>query len=113
MNKKRRYKPYYKNSKNYTNSHKEEEKNYEICPFCQKEIKNVLGAVIDRDTKKNSHLECVISYIRKDNDIKQNETICYLGGGAYGVVQTKKNRNHFSLNIKEKIQYIERPKKRR
>ena len=86
---------------------------YDICPFCEKEIKESLIAVLDRNTKKNSHFECVLTQIKKDHSIGNAEKVFYLGGGCFGVVQTKKVQNRFIFDVIEKIQYLERPKKRR
>lgn len=108
-NKRRSYNKYYPK--------KQEEKKvpvpivYEVCPLCSKDIREPHTAILDKESQKNAHFECILEEIKKAHPVIDQEKIYYLGGGSFGIVIERRFRNRFTFSIKEKIQYIERPKK--
>lgn len=86
---------------------------YEICPICSIEINEFLVSVVDKKTNKNAHFECIIQEIKKDYPLGEKEKIYYLGGGSFGIVLERKNKNRTSFIVRERIQYHEKSNNRR
>ncbi len=109
----------YRKQKNYRygKNHRHSNKNkvpvvYEICPFCSKEIKEPLTSLLEKESRKNAHFECILSQIAKIHSLDNREKIYYIGSGAFGIIEEKRFKNKIKINIRERIQYIEKPNKR-
>jgi len=86
-----------------SNPNKEES----ICPICKRPIREISSAIACKPTNEPAHIECIISEIRKSEELLLNERICYLGKGAFGIVVRKDPANPVKFSIKKKIQYEE------
>jgi len=75
------------------------------CPICGKVIRNIYSAVSYNVTQTPAHLKCIIEELKKTNDLKENEKICYLGSGSFGIVQFRKPDSQMRLFIRKRIQY--------
>ncbi|MFP4382546.1 MAG: hypothetical protein ACLFST_12390 [Spirochaetia bacterium] len=77
------------------------------CPVCGKPVNDLYTAIAHRATKEPSHLNCVIKELSQDENLEQNESLCYLGGGSFGIVQ-KSSGGKPQVTIKKRIQYEEK-----
>lgn len=110
-NKKQRNYRYGKN-KRYSEKNKEPVV-YEICPSCSKEIKEPLTSLLEKESMKNAHFECILSQIAKIYQLNGREKIYYIGNGAFGIIEEKRFKNKIKINIRERIQYIEKLDKKK
>lgn len=77
-----------------------------ICPLCQKTIENMEFALNHKENKIPSHFECIINEIAKDENLSENEEICYLGKGSFGILNFRNySSNHTRFLIRKRIQY--------
>jgi len=79
----------------------------ELCPICNKPVSYLITAVVHRETGKKAHFDCIIKELRRSYQLKPREDVYYLGGGIFGVVETKGKKNS-SFIVKRRIQYEER-----
>jgi len=56
------------------------------CPWCGKQIKDITTAISDKDTGLPVHFDCVLARIAEMETLDANDSICYIGGGRFGVV---------------------------
>ena len=56
------------------------------CPYCGKPVKDLSLAISDRDSGDIIHFDCIIARISKGENLEPGDTICYIGGGRFGVV---------------------------
>jgi hypothetical protein len=56
------------------------------CPWCGKQIKDIATAVSDRDTGLPVHFDCVLARIAEMETLEANDSVCYIGGGRFGIV---------------------------
>jgi len=87
---------------------KNKNKNYDICPICNKPIHNVITSVTHRETGKNAHFDCLIKELKKEYHLKPDEDIFYIGAGRFGIVEKVKKGKSMNLVIKRRIQYEEK-----
>jgi hypothetical protein len=78
-----------------------------ICPICTRPIREISSAIAFKTTNAPAHIECIISELRKTEELLLNERICYLGKGTFGIVVRKDPSNPVKFSIKKKIQYEE------
>jgi len=80
----------------------------EICPVCNRPLNTILTAIKHRGTGKKAHFDCVIKELKKYYCLKSRESIYYLGGGSFGVIETTGREGSRGFVIKKRIQYEER-----
>lgn len=85
-----------------------ERQNLTKCPLCDDLVRDVLSAIDYQD--QPAHFDCVLKLIEKQEELEPNEKIVYLGGGSFGIVQSK-NTNNGHVSIRKRIQYEEKEKK--
>ena len=56
------------------------------CPWCGKQIKDIATAIADKDTGIPVHFDCVLARITEMETLEINDSVCYIGGGRFGVV---------------------------
>ena len=56
------------------------------CPWCGKQIKDITTAISDKDTGLPVHFDCVLSRIAEMENLDQNDNVCYIGGGRFGII---------------------------
>lgn len=57
------------------------------CPWCGKQITDITTAITDKDTGLPVHFDCVLQRIAGMETLEDNESICYIGGGRFGVLR--------------------------
>jgi hypothetical protein len=56
------------------------------CPWCGKQIKDITTALTDKDTGLPVHFDCVLARISEAETLEANDSVCYIGGGRFGIV---------------------------
>jgi hypothetical protein len=81
------------------------------CPWCGKQITDITTAISDKDTGLPVHFDCVLARITAEwENLKQmsavekeetDESVCYIGGGRFGVVHYNSTSDIGSFTIKK------------
>jgi len=56
------------------------------CPWCGKQIKDITTAISDKDTGLPVHFDCVLARIAEVEKLETNDSVCYIGGGRFGIL---------------------------
>ena len=56
------------------------------CPWCGKPIRDISQAIADKDTGEPIHFECVTARISEIESLEKGDTVTYIGGGRFGIV---------------------------
>jgi len=56
------------------------------CPWCGKQITDITTAISDKETGLPVHFDCVLERIAAMETLETNDTVCYIGGGRFGIV---------------------------
>jgi len=56
------------------------------CHWCGKQIKDITSAICDKDTNLPVHFDCVLARIVEMEHLENNDSVCYIGGGRFGVI---------------------------
>jgi hypothetical protein len=56
------------------------------CPWCGKKINDITTSITDKDTGLPVHFDCVLARIAETEKLEANDSICYIGGGRFGIV---------------------------
>ncbi len=75
------------------------------CPLTRKPISNILTAIAHPDSQQPVEFDAVLEQLRQTEDIGPNERIVYLGEGYFAVVEEKKEKGKYRLNVTRKIPY--------
>jgi len=57
------------------------------CPWCGKPINDITSAIKDKESGRPVHFDCVLARISEMEHLETNESICYIGGGRFGVIR--------------------------
>jgi hypothetical protein len=75
---------------------------YPLCPVCQRPVRELASAIAHRETGGPAHFDCILKILREENQPAENEKICYLGNGSFGVVQFRGPMRFF---VRKRVQY--------
>jgi len=81
------------------------ETEYSTCPVCGKAVRELASAITHRDTGQPAHFDCILKLLREEHALGENEKICYLGKGSFGIVQFRANSGPMRFFIRQRIQY--------
>jgi len=56
------------------------------CPWCGKQITEITTAITDKETGLPVHFDCVLERITGMENLETNDSVCYIGGGRFGIV---------------------------
>jgi hypothetical protein len=56
------------------------------CPWCGKQIDDIVAAITDKETGLPVHFDCVIARIANMEQLENNDCVCYIGGGRFGII---------------------------
>ncbi|OHD12711.1 MAG: hypothetical protein A2Y34_05610 [Spirochaetes bacterium GWC1_27_15] len=76
-----------------------------VCPICNKNINNMSNAIMDKTSQKSCHFECVAAELKKENNIRPNQRLAYVGGGFFAIIEDFKEDGKNKFAIIQKIQY--------
>lgn len=82
-----------------------ERKDWPRCPICEREVMDLSSAITYRETGTPAHFDCVMRKIGQNEDVSQNEKICYLGKGSFGIIRMQKAGGSVPFIIRKRIQY--------
>jgi len=77
------------------------------CPLCGEPIKDIASAITERTSGNPAHFDCVMKKIAEEEEVQEDEKICYLGNGSFGIIQ-KRNSKQMNFFIRKRIQYEEK-----
>ena len=80
---------------------------FSMCPVCEKAVRDLSSAITHRGTGQPAHFDCILRLLREENPLAENEKICYLGKGSFGIVQFRGNATPMRFLIRKRIQYEE------
>ncbi len=81
-----------------------------ICPVCGQPITDVASAIADKSSGNPIHFECVMEKLSQTEKVGQNEKICYIGQGRFGVLYFENPRDQRHFTIKKIIDWEEKDK---
>ena len=71
------------------------------CPYCGKAIKDMALAISDKNSGAAIHFDCVIARISQSEKLEPGDTISYIGGGRFGIINQRNPANPQSFLIKK------------
>ncbi|MDR0487170.1 MAG: hypothetical protein LBG91_02870 [Treponema sp.] len=71
------------------------------CPWCGKPIKDITAALSDRSTGLPVHFDCVLAHISELETLETNDSVCYIGGGRFGIVHYNNPPDTRNFTIKK------------
>ena len=71
------------------------------CLWCGKPIKDISTAISDKSSGSPVHFDCVIERISKTEVIENNDVVCYIGGGRFGIVHYNNPPDNMGFKIKK------------
>jgi hypothetical protein len=77
---------------------------YESCPISGEPIANILTAIADPETGRPANFDSVVSRIAESEDLQENEQICYLGSGSFGILVEQKGGKP-RYHVRKRIQF--------
>ncbi len=77
---------------------------YPDCPICKQSVKDLAAALTHRESRQPAHFDCIMRELRDANELTPQEKICYLGGGAFGILEFRQGK----FTIHKRIQYEEK-----
>lgn len=82
-----------------------------VCPICGKPILEMSSAIADKNTGKPAHFDCVMEKLSETEKVGQNEKICYIGQGRFGILYYENPRDVRHFTIKKIIDWEEKDKR--
>jgi len=77
-----------------------------LCPLCQKPVRELTSAIAHRETGEPAHFDCVLKVLREEHNPGENEKICYLGNGSFGIVQFRSvSGSSLRFFVRKRLQY--------
>jgi hypothetical protein len=71
------------------------------CPWCGKKINDITTSITDKDTGLPVHFDCVLARIAETEKLEANDSICYIGGGRFGIVHYNNPQETKGFTIKK------------
>jgi len=75
------------------------------CPWCGKQIKDITTAISDKDTGLPVHFDCVLLRITKMENLDTNDSVCYIGGGRFGIIHYNNHGDTRNFSIKKILEW--------
>jgi len=75
------------------------------CPWCGKIIKDITTAISDKISGNPVHFDCVLSRIVEMENLNHNESICYIGGGRFGVIHYNNPPDMRDFTVKKILEW--------
>jgi hypothetical protein len=68
-------------------------------------VRDLSSAITHKESGDPAHFDCILKTLRGVLVVQQNEKICYLGKGSFGIVQFRQNSGPMRFLIRKRIQY--------
>jgi hypothetical protein len=75
------------------------------CPWCGKQITDITTAISDKDSGLPVHFDCVLARISEAEKLEANDTVCYIGGGRFGIVHYNNPPDMRDFTIKKILEW--------
>jgi len=75
------------------------------CPWCGKTITDISTALSDKNTGQPVHFDCVLARITEMEALENHDSICYIGGGRFGVVHYNNPPDIRDFTIKKILEW--------
>jgi hypothetical protein len=79
-----------------------------VCAVCEKPIKDLSLAILEKASGNSVHFDCVIAQINKKEKMEKGDVVTYIGGGRFGVVHFDNPHDHRKFSIKKIFEYEEK-----
>ncbi|MDR2589072.1 MAG: hypothetical protein LBC67_06555 [Spirochaetales bacterium] len=80
------------------------------CALCGSPIRDILSAVLHRETGEPAHFDCIAKELLGKEPLAEGEKFSYLGNGNFGIVRQGGAADPSSIVIRKKIQYEDKEK---
>jgi hypothetical protein len=71
-------------------------------------VRELPSALTHRPTGQPAHFECILKELRDAQELSPQERLCYLGGGAFGILEFRQAGGATKFTIRKRIQYEEK-----
>jgi hypothetical protein len=75
------------------------------CPWCGNKIKDITTAISDKGSGNPIHFDCVLTRIVEMEQLENNDTVCYIGGGRFGIIHYNNPPDMRDISIKKIIEW--------
>jgi len=75
------------------------------CPWCKKPIKDITTAISDKESGRPVHFDCVLERLVEMEHLESNDSICYIGGGRFGVIHYNNPPDMRDFSVKKIIEW--------
>lgn len=75
------------------------------CRWCGKRIADITTAISDKETGLPVHFDCVLESISGSEKLETNDTVCYIGGGRFGIVHYNNPPDIRDFTIKKILEW--------
>jgi hypothetical protein len=75
------------------------------CPWCGQQIKEITSAIADKDTGRPIHFDCVLARVTESVSLETNDSVCYIGGGRFGVIHFNNPPDTRDFTIKKILEW--------
>lgn len=75
------------------------------CKWCGKQITDIATAISDKDTGLPVHFDCVLARIAEMEQPDSTDSICYIGGGRFGVIHYNNPPDTRDFTIKKILEW--------
>ncbi|GHV89777.1 hypothetical protein AGMMS50268_02800 [Spirochaetia bacterium] len=75
------------------------------CPYCGKPIRDMSTAITDKGSGAPVHFDCVIARLAEGEILEPGDTVTYIGGGRFGVVQFPNPSDSRNFKIKKIVEW--------
>jgi len=75
------------------------------CPWCGKQIKDITTAISDRDSGRPVHFDCVLTRIVDMEHLETNDSVCYIGGGRFGIIHYNNPPDMRDFTVKKILEW--------
>ncbi len=79
-------------------------RDYESCPISGEPITDIYTAIADPETGKPANFDSVILKLTEQEELAENERVCYLGRGSFGILVDQKGKKP-RYYVRKRIQY--------
>jgi hypothetical protein len=71
-------------------------------------VRELASALTHRASRQPAHFDCIVRELRETTEVGPEERLCYLGGGAFGVLEFHPQGAANKFTIKKRIPYEEK-----
>ena len=75
------------------------------CPWCNKPIKDIATAISDKESGLPVHFDCVIARIVEMEHLENSDSVCYIGGGRFGIIHYNNPPDMRDFTIKKILEW--------